>query len=68
MGRILECIDCCGVERTFVFAPMSDVRVHETTSDSLDDIRTHNDFCADLCSRARGFRSHLAHVGWPLVR
>jgi uncharacterized protein len=50
--QILECMDFCGVEKAFVFAPMLDVQAHEITSDSLDDIRTHNDYCADVCSRA----------------
>src|ERR687889_1415902 len=49
---ILECMDFCGIEKAFVFAPMLDVQAHEITSDSLDDIRTHNDYCADICSRA----------------
>jgi uncharacterized protein len=51
-GSILECMDFCGVEKAFVFAPMLDVGAHEITSDSLDDIRAHNDYCADVCSEA----------------
>ncbi len=31
---------------------MLDIKAREITSDSLDDIRTHNDYCADICSRA----------------
>jgi uncharacterized protein len=50
--QILECMDFCGVEKAFVFAPMLNVGAHEITSDSLDDIRTHNDYCADVCSKA----------------
>jgi uncharacterized protein len=50
--EILECMDFCGVEKAFVFAPMLKVQAHEITSDSLDDIRTHNDYCADICSKA----------------
>ncbi len=49
---ILECMDFCGVEKVFLFAPMLNVQAHEITSDSLDDIRTHNDYCADICSKA----------------
>lgn len=49
---ILRCMDFCGVEKVFLFAPMLEVGAHEITSDSLHDIRTHNDYCADLCSRA----------------
>src|SRR5215204_1872312 len=50
--QILECMDFCGIEKVFLFAPMLDVRAHEITSDSLQDIRTHNDYCADICSKA----------------
>jgi predicted TIM-barrel fold metal-dependent hydrolase len=31
---------------------LADVQAHEITSDSLDDIRMHNDYCADVCSEA----------------
>jgi predicted TIM-barrel fold metal-dependent hydrolase len=50
--QILECMDFCGVEKAFVFAPMLNVGAHEPNSDSLDDIRTHNDYHADVCSKA----------------
>ena len=49
---ILECMDFCGVEKVFLFAPMLNIQAHEITSDNLDDIRTHNDYCADVCSKA----------------
>jgi hypothetical protein len=49
---ILECMDFCGIDKVFLFAPMLDVGAHQITSDSLEDIRTHNDYCADLCSKA----------------
>jgi uncharacterized protein len=49
---ILECMDFCGIEKVFLFAPMLDVQAHEITSDSLDDIRAHNEYCADICSKA----------------
>ena len=49
--EILECMDFCGVEKAFVFAPMLKVQAREITSDSLTDIRTHNDYCADICSK-----------------
>ena len=51
-GQILECMDLCGVEKAFVFTPMLNVQAHEITSDSIEDIRTHNDYCADVCSAA----------------
>jgi predicted TIM-barrel fold metal-dependent hydrolase len=50
--QIFECMDFCGIEKVFLFAPMLNVQVHEITSDSLDDSRTHNDYCADICSKA----------------
>src|SRR5215210_4119687 len=50
--QILECMDFCGVEKVFLFAPMLNVQAHEITSDNLDDIRIHNDYCADVCSKA----------------
>ena len=40
-GSILGCMDFCGIEKVFLFAPMLDVRRHEITSDSLADIRAH---------------------------
>jgi predicted TIM-barrel fold metal-dependent hydrolase len=49
---ILDCLDAVGVEKAFVFAPMLDVAKHEITSDSMEDIRVHNDYCADICSNA----------------
>jgi uncharacterized protein len=49
---ILECMDFCGIDKVFLFAPMLDVGAHQITSDTLQDIRTHNDYCADLCSKA----------------
>ncbi|MDP9486760.1 MAG: amidohydrolase family protein [Actinomycetota bacterium] len=49
---ILECLDAVGVEKAFVFAPMLDIQNRVITSDSMDDIRTHNDYCADICSKA----------------
>ena len=33
--EILECMDFCGVEKVFLFAPMLNVQAHEITSDSL---------------------------------
>ncbi len=50
--QALECLDAVGVEKAFVFAPMLDVQAHEITSDSMGNIRTHNDYCADICSKA----------------
>ncbi len=44
--QILECMDFCGVEKVSLFAPMLNVQAHEITSDSMDDISTHNDYSA----------------------
>ena len=50
--QILECMDFCGVEEAFVFAPMLNVGAHQITYDSLDNIRTHNGYCAGCWSSA----------------
>jgi hypothetical protein len=50
--NILECMDVCGVEKAFVFAPELDVETRRLSNEHLDDIRAHNDYCADLCSAA----------------
>jgi predicted TIM-barrel fold metal-dependent hydrolase len=47
---ILSCLDASGVEKAFVFAPLVDVRSYQLANEHFDDIRTHNDYCADLCS------------------
>ena len=49
---IVACLDACDVEKAFVFAPLLNVQTSELTDEHLDDIRKHNDYCADLCSRA----------------
>ena len=49
---IVACLDVCEVENAFVFAPLLNVHTWELTDKHLDDIRAHNDYCADLCSRA----------------
>src|SRR5918997_288683 len=51
-GQILECMNACAVEKAFVFAPELDVASRRLTNDNLDDIRNHNDYCADICSAA----------------
>ena len=53
--QVLECLDAIGVEKAFVFAPMLDVSAHEITSDSIQDIRTHNDYCSNDPERLLGF-------------
>jgi hypothetical protein len=61
--NILECMDVCGVEKAFVFAPELDVETRRLSNEHLDDIRAHDDYCADLCSAAlerRGRSNKLA--------
>jgi predicted TIM-barrel fold metal-dependent hydrolase len=50
--QILECMSACAVEKAFVFAPELDVKSRHLTNDNMDDIRKHNDYCADVCSAA----------------
>ena len=47
---ILACMDACGVEKAFVFAPLVDVHSWQLVDKNLDDIRAHNQYCADVCS------------------
>ncbi len=49
---ILECLDGCGVDKAFVFAPLIDVRSDQLADEHLEHVRTHDDYCADLCSAA----------------
>src|SRR5205823_10657440 len=49
---IVACLDACDVDIAFVFAPLLNVRTWELTDEDLDDIRTHNDYCAAICSQA----------------
>jgi predicted TIM-barrel fold metal-dependent hydrolase len=49
---IVTCLDACDVDIAFVFAPLLNVHTSELTDEHLDDIRTHNDYCANLCSQA----------------
>ncbi|MBV9357967.1 MAG: amidohydrolase family protein, partial [Chloroflexi bacterium] len=49
---ILECLDACGIDKAFVFAPLIDRRSDQLTDEHLADIRAHNTYCSDLCSSA----------------
>lgn len=51
---ILGCMDACDVDKAFVFAPLLDVHSWELTDEHLDDIRNHNDYCANICSEDPG--------------
>ena len=50
--RILDCMDACGVQKAFIFAPELNFQTRLLTDEHLSDIRTHNDYCADICSAA----------------
>jgi adenosine deaminase len=50
--QILECMNACGVEKAFLFAPELDVETRRLTNDNMEDVRKHNDYCADVCSAA----------------
>jgi predicted TIM-barrel fold metal-dependent hydrolase len=49
---IVACLDACDVDIAFAFAPLLNVHTAELTDEHLDDIRTHNDYCANICSQA----------------
>ncbi|MBV9358610.1 MAG: amidohydrolase family protein [Chloroflexi bacterium] len=49
---ILACLDACGVDRAFTFAPLIDLRSDQLSDEHLPDIVAHNTYCADLCSAA----------------
>ena len=48
---IVTCLDKCDIDIAFVFAPLLNVHSWELSDEHLVDIRTHNDYCADLCSQ-----------------
>ena len=50
--QILECMNACAVEKAFVFAPELDVATRRLTNDNMEDVRKHNDYCAEVCSAA----------------
>ncbi|GAC1320602.1 MAG: hypothetical protein NVSMB2_16640 [Chloroflexota bacterium] len=47
---IVATLDACGVDKAFVFAPLVDVHSWQLSDEHIDDIRAHNDYCADICS------------------
>jgi predicted TIM-barrel fold metal-dependent hydrolase len=48
---VVACLDACGVEKAFVFAPLLAQQGLHLTEENLKDIRVHNDYVADFCSR-----------------
>ncbi|HEY0584017.1 MAG TPA: amidohydrolase family protein [Chloroflexota bacterium] len=49
---ILETLDALHIDKAFIFAPLLDVRSWLLNDTHLEDIRTHNDYCANLASVA----------------
>lgn len=49
---IIACMDACGVDKAFVFAPLLDVHSWQLSTEHLHDVRTHNDYCANICNYA----------------
>jgi len=49
---IVATLDACGVDKAFVFAPLVDVHSWRLSDEHIQDIRNHNDYCADICSPA----------------
>ena len=49
-GEVVRCMDQCGVEMAFVFAPLLDVHGLQLRVEHYDDIRRHNDYISHFCS------------------
>lgn len=49
--NIIACLDGSGVQSAFVIAPLLDKKSWQITEDDLADLRAHNDYVADVCSR-----------------
>ena len=49
-NQVVKCMDACGVEQAFMFAPLLDVSGLQLEDEHLDDIRRHNDYIAHFCA------------------
>lgn len=49
---VVRCMDVCGVDLAFLFAPLLKVHGLQLTDEAYDDIRRHNDYIAHICSFA----------------
>jgi predicted TIM-barrel fold metal-dependent hydrolase len=49
---ILACFEEVGVQTAFLIAPLLDLKSWQITGEHLPDLRAHNDYAADVCSRA----------------
>jgi hypothetical protein len=51
-AEIVRSLETCGVDKAFVFAPLVDVHSWQLVDEHINDVRAHNDYCADICSGA----------------
>lgn len=49
-SAVVRCMDACGVEQAFMFAPLLEVHGLQLTDEHLDDIRRHNDYISHYCA------------------
>ena len=49
-SAVVRCLDACGVEQAFLFAPLLQVHGLQLTDEHWDDIRRHNDYIAHFCA------------------
>lgn len=52
VDAVVRCMDQCGVEQAFMFAPMLQPHGLQLTDGNLDDIRRHNDYIAWFCAQS----------------
>jgi uncharacterized protein len=49
---VVTCLDACGVEKAFLFAPLLRPQGWELEVEHIENIRQNNDYIADFCSHA----------------
>jgi predicted TIM-barrel fold metal-dependent hydrolase len=49
-GAVVRCLEECGVEQAFLFAPLLQPHGLQLTDEHLDDVRRHNDYIAHFCA------------------
>jgi predicted TIM-barrel fold metal-dependent hydrolase len=49
---VVRCMDACGVEQAFMFAPMLQPHGLQLTDENVDDIKRHNDYIAWYCAQS----------------
>lgn len=50
VDEVVRCMDACGVEQAFLFAPLLQAHGLHLTDEALDDVRRHNDYIAHFCA------------------